>query len=223
MPLVLGGSGEKYATFTRPPRAGGRCTSPRSPRARRRAPRARARAPRPRGRAARRTRARAPRRVGATTSPVSRSRTMSSGPPASVVVTTGFSREERLVRDEPVVLVHRRVVDAEAARVEIGELVVGLTRPVNVARPSRPRSCASCSSRSRSGPSPAITMRTPGACAAASISRSIRFARSSRLTERMKSSYARRSGSRAAQAAARAPRRRARSSRAAGRRRSTTS
>src|SRR5664279_5684924 len=32
--------------------------------------------------------------------------------------------EERLVRDEPVILVHRRVVDAEAARIEIGELYV---------------------------------------------------------------------------------------------------
>ena len=29
MPLVLGGSGEKYETFTRPPRASGRCTRPR--------------------------------------------------------------------------------------------------------------------------------------------------------------------------------------------------
>ena len=38
-----------------------------------------------------RTRARAPRGSGATTTPVSRSWTISSGPPASVVVTTGFS------------------------------------------------------------------------------------------------------------------------------------
>ena len=52
------------------------------------------------------------------------STTTSSGPPASRVVTTGFSGEERLVRDETEVLVDRRVEDGEAVRIEVDELVV---------------------------------------------------------------------------------------------------
>ena len=37
----------------------------------------------------------------------------------------GLLREERLERNHPVVLVHGRVVDGEAARVEVGELGLG--------------------------------------------------------------------------------------------------
>ena len=93
MPDRLGGSGEKYATFTsgdrleeavdaRVPRDGARDVAARaSERPRLVLVRAEPLERAPRGL----------RGVGATTSPVSRSRTMSSGPPASVIVTTGFS------------------------------------------------------------------------------------------------------------------------------------
>ena len=66
-------------------------------------------------------------RVGRGHEPVRPSVTTSSGPPASVVVSTGFSEQERLVGDHPEVLVDRRVVDGEAAGVERGEL--GLVDP----------------------------------------------------------------------------------------------
>ncbi len=84
----------------------------------------RACAPRLRARAATCMRARAPRR-SARRRARSRGRgRCRAGRRRRSSVITGFSREERLVRDEPVVLVDRRVVDAEAARVEIGELLV---------------------------------------------------------------------------------------------------
>ena len=102
------------------------------------------------------------RRRGATTSPVARSGTTSSGPPASVVVTTGFSERNASYGTMPEVLVDRRVVDGEAARVEVGELAPRRPGPSKRTRPSRPRSRASSSSRSRSGPSPAITTSEPG-------------------------------------------------------------
>ena len=99
----------------------------------------------------------------------------------------GLLREEGLERHHPVVLVDGRVVDGEAARVQVGEL--GLGDPAREpCAPVRPRSRASCSSRSRSGPSPVMTSSRPESRAAASISRSIRFARSRRFTERTKSS-----------------------------------
>ena len=62
--------------------------------------------------------------LGATTRPVSRSWTTSSGPPASVVVSTGFSERNASNGHHPEVLVDGCVVDAEAARVEIGEPLV---------------------------------------------------------------------------------------------------
>ena len=94
--------------------------------------------------------------------------------------------QERLVGNHPEVLVDRGVVDGEAAGVERGELVL-VDAAGELGAPVQPRSRASDSSRSRSGPSPVTTTRSAGSSAAASSSRSIRFARSSRLTERTKS------------------------------------
>ena len=78
-----------------------------------------------RSRAARRARAppRPPpaRRRG----PVSPSRTTSSGPPASVVVSTGLPERNASNGTIPKSSSTRRVVDAEAARVPVGELLVG--------------------------------------------------------------------------------------------------
>ena len=94
--------------------------------------------------------------------------------------------EERLVRDHPEVLVERRVVDGEAARVEIGEpLVVDAADELDLAvqpggEPLEPLAVGPVAGRSRS--------RSPGSRFAASISRSIRFARSSRFTESTKPS-----------------------------------
>ena len=85
-----------------------------------------ARAPRRGG--SRQPRAAPPRpRVGVaapTTRPVRRSATTSSGPPASRGRDHRLLGEERLVRDHPEVLVHGRVEDRQAARVEVGELLV---------------------------------------------------------------------------------------------------
>ena len=89
--------------------------------------------------------------------------------------------EERLVRDHPEVLVDRRVVDGEAARVEVGEpLVVDAAGELDLAvqpggEPLEPLAVGPFAGDRR----PAA----PGRAFAASISRSIRFARSSRLTE----------------------------------------
>ena len=77
-------------------------------------------------------------------------------------------------------------------------------------RPGRSDPTARRSSRSRSGPSPAITIRSAGSAFAASISRSMRFARSSRLTESTKPSGSRACGRRAPAAGAAGPRPRSR-------------
>ena len=90
-------------------------------------------------------------------------------------------------RDEAEVLVDRRVVDG-AGSAHRGRSAPPRTRGRRNARGRRgPSSRASCSSRSRSGPSPAITTRSEGRPASASSSRSTRFARSRRPTERTKS------------------------------------
>ena len=94
--------------------------------------------------------------------------------------------QERLVRDHPEVLVDGRVVDGEAAGVERRELVL-VDAPRELGAAVQPRSAASDSSRTRSGPSPAITTRSAGSSAAASSRRSFPAARSSRPTERTKS------------------------------------
>ena len=71
--------------------------------------------------------------------------------------------EERLVRAEPEVLVDRRVERREAGRVEIGELRRVGRGPAKRTRPVERRGRAtSCSSRSRSGPSPATTTWSDG-------------------------------------------------------------
>ena len=71
------------------------------------------------------------------------SSTNSSGPPASVVVTTGFRGEERLERHVAVILVVGREDDGERARVQIDQLPVvdaaGPHHPVGDARLDRGR------------------------------------------------------------------------------------
>ena len=75
----------------------------------------------------------------------------------------GLLGQERLEGHHPEVLVDGRVVDGEAAGVEIGELVVAHAA-AKVTRPSRPFRRARSSSRSRSGPSPATTPRSVALC-----------------------------------------------------------
>ena len=113
--------------------------------------------------------------------------------------------EERLVRHHPEVLVDRRVVDGEAARVEVGELLLG-----DAAGEARRGRSASDSSRSRSGPSPTITTSSPAARPPRSAGRCAWPGRAGR--RRGRSRRTRRSGRRAPAAGAAAPRPRSRSS-----------
>ena len=94
--------------------------------------------------------------------------------------------EERLVGDHPEVLVDRRVVDGEAARVEVGEpLAVDAAGELDLAVRARRRAARAARGRGRRRRS---RRAAPGSRFAASISRSIRLQRSSRLTERTKPS-----------------------------------
>ena len=220
MPERLGGSGEKYATFTRTAASRRSTHASHVTRARDVAARAAERARLVLVRAATR-RARELRRRRRDDEARSRGRARcragrprrSSSRPAS---RRGTPRTERCRSPRPPARSRRRGSARRDRRAR-----ASLTRPVNVARPSSPRSRASRSSRSRSGPVAGDDdAQRPASAAAASISRSMRFARSSRLTERMKSSYAVAWYASGAGGGAHAPRRRARSSRAAGRRRS---
>ena len=83
------------------------------------------RAPRPRARAGSGTRARARRPAARSTSPVCAVVDDVQRPARIARRHDRLLRHERLVRNHPVVLVDGRVVDAAAARIEIGELGLG--------------------------------------------------------------------------------------------------
>ena len=72
------------------------------------------------------------------TRPFTPSTTNSCGPPASVVVTTGFPDEERLERDVPVVLIVRGKDYPEGAGIEVDDFVVAhLAEEPDAARQAR--------------------------------------------------------------------------------------